>query len=1096
MLKQLHYLIATCILTASYSSMAQEKAYESVEEIYEEASEYMANESWAKAYDKLLEVNVNDTSYFDSRVNALVCAQVVDHYDTIVGLCKEVLAVEKYNPRKQTFVNSLGHALIQQEKYDEAWEVLEKGIEEFPLNYIMRYNRSTILVEQKKYDEAVLELQTSIRYNPNYFASHFRLGLLCYQAGDLAKASMALNMALFINATAESSITIISLLENIYGGVPHDGGEIQINYREEEDFEEIDLLIANKVAENPKYKVKVKLGYDFIKHTHLVFESLDYDDDDKGFWNQNYAGFFTQILKDKQYAYFAYYQCIGIDHDPTQKVIMKNKSKVVDFSNYAAQMYLDYMNERIVWEDGGYEKNKFNHVGDYGFDSQGEIVGSSVVGTYKAYTENGLIKTEGQFNNQGQLDGVWKYYTDKGQLEVATKFVNGELKGDRINYYLNGSRSTKMNVQNDHVTGDFYQYYTFNQPYSKITYNSQSQKDGPAEYYYKNGQISDEITHKNDEVAGACTTYHSNGQLKAQYDYVDGEINGHYVSYHRNGQLYEEGEYVDGKLEGFWKIFYDNGQLHYEGGEFRKGYRVGEWKEFTRDGKLTSESNYGETGKKTGIYKEYDLDGKLAMELTYDGEEIVAYKTFNGDGKLMSEGEKKSKELEFKRYHSNDVLAMEGKFYKGERIFEWKFYNQYGTLTRVTNYAEGALLDGESKDYFDNGQLKIKRFYKDDKAEGYFVQYYHTGAKYSEGYFSEGDLVGEWIFYNEDGSVESTQYYLGDEFHGDMVSYDSFGRKESVSRYYYGTFEELIDYDTTGQEIRRYQLKDGAAKFDYVDMNGKPTGTSEYVGAERNGEMIRYYANGQVQVKGNYIDGKQDGEWVWYNRDGVKVTEGKIDMGEKSGIWKWYHDNGKLKLEGEYLKGMEMGVHKRYYRNGNIETEKAYRYGERHGTSTYYDPSGEVQYMRYYQDGIQEGYSYLGKDGKPVEMVKFNNEEGAIECYFKSGVKSYYSEYKDGLIHGKTIYYHANGKVADQRNYKKDYFDGKFVEYQKDGKVIVEANYVDGDLQGEMKEYWPNGKLKKEEYYVQDELNGWATYYKEDGSLKEKVYFYDGRQLK
>ena len=97
-----------------------------------------------------------------------------------------------------------------------------------------------------------------------------------------------------------------------------------------------------------------------------------------------------------------------------------------------------------------------------------------------------------------------------------------------------------------------------------------------------------------------------------------------------------------------------------------------------------------------------------------------------------------------------------------------------------------------------------------------------------------------------------------------------------------------------------------------------------------------------------------------------------------------------------------------FYENGKKKFEKKYRNDERHGESIYYDETGQVQFIRYYDDGIMLGYSYHGKDGKPVKMIPFNNQNGTIEAFFPSGVKSYSSEYKDGFNQGLTIYYHSN----------------------------------------------------------------------------------------
>ena len=130
------------------------------------------------------------------------------------------------------------------------------------------------------------------------------------------------------------------------------------------------------------------------------------------------------------------------------------------------------------------------------------------------------------------------------------------------------------------------------------------------------------------------------------------------------------------------------------------GNRVGIWKTLSANGKLAEESNYGETGKKTGVYKDYNLDGNLVLELTYKGEEIITYKTFDNNGKVLSEKEKTKKKLDFVTYHKNGKIRMEGSYTKGEPTGIWKDYNQYGVVIYERNYNEEGNLDGSFKTIF------------------------------------------------------------------------------------------------------------------------------------------------------------------------------------------------------------------------------------------------------------------------------------------------------------------------------------------------------------------------------------------------------------
>jgi len=1062
-------------------------------EIFDKAAEYYQNEEYDKALTTFLEVHYNDTAYFDSRSKALQCASAQEKYDTVIDICKEMLAVKKYNPMRETFMNSMGHALLQQEKNQEALDYLDGALKEFPKSYLLSYNRASALYEMEKYTECIEELQMTIRYNPRYYASHFKLGLICAQAGDLTKAALSMNMGLFLISTEDKAVNLISGLEAIYTGEL--GKEkIEVKYREEEDFDEIDLMLKNKVAENSKYKVKVKLPYNFIKHNHLIFETMEYDPELDAFWNQTYIRYFKEIYNKGEFANYSYLQSYKIDNPKTQAVIAKNISKLKTFITWAADRLTICMNERRVWDGEKYIDNNLKHIGAYGFNEEVQKKNDIMVGPYKSFSSSGLVKSSGNIDDKGKVEGVWKYYNDDGILTTEANFIEGKIEGKHSTFYVNGSRRKVYDIKDDKLDSDIFSYYSFNQLYSKVPYDEDGEKHGDAEYYFKKGGVSHKITYDHGKINGDYIEYYSDGQLKVKVSYVNGKEEGKYLYYHENGKLNTEGFYENGMAVGHWKYMHDNGVLKEEG-DLKSDFRIGIWQTFTENGKLSEETNYGETGKKTGIYKEFSLDGNLILELTYKGEEIISYVTYNSKGEVVSQKEKKKKELEFVDYYDNGKKRLEGNYYKGKYIGTWKYYNQYGTLTKELVYNDEGNLEGTCKWYFDNGQIETLKIFKDGVIDGYFVDYYRKGNIFKHGWVKDGESVGLWEYFYRNGTLKSTKYFIEGEQHGDVVYYNEKGKLSEITHYFYGNYEGVSTYDTLGNESAYYPLVDGSAVSEYKDVNGKPTVTKTYKGTESNGERISYYGNGKIRSKGEVIDDNYAGNWKWYSREGQLTTEGSYILGRKEGEWKWYYDDGKLKLVKNYVKGNLEGTVVRYYENGKKTSEKKYRIDQRHGEFRYYDETGELLYIRYYNDGLMLGYSYYGKDGKLIEMIPFDNQNGKIEAFFSTGKKSYSSEYKDGYNHGKTIFYHSNGKESDVRNYEKNQFHGKHYEYYQDGTIKTDDDYVNGDLYGDSKTYYPNGKLKSVKRYILGELYGWAEYYNEKGSVSEKIYYYDGRQL-
>lgn len=52
-----------------------------------------------------------------------------------------------------------------------------------------------------------------------------------------------------------------------------------------------------------------------------------------------------------------------------------------------------------------------------------------------------------------------------------------------------------------------------------------------------------------------------------------------------------------------------------------------------------------------------------------------------------------------------------------------------------------------------------------------------------------------------------------------------------------------------------------------------------------------------------------------------------------------------------------------------------------------------------------------------------------IKSYYKNGVVFHESTFKDGFYLGKMVYYHSNGKMAEEKNYINGDLDGDYKEY-------------------------------------------------------------------
>lgn len=211
-------------------------------------------------------------------------------------------------------------------------------------------------------------------------------------------------------------------------------------------------------------------------------------------------------------------------------------------------------------------------------------------------------------------------------------------------------------------------------------------------YYDQNGMVAEKEQYYEDgsSLFIAYNTYNYFGGVN-YYNYIkDGVYHGKYAMYYEDGYTFV-GNYKDGKLFG-------------DGIYYNSENNVEEIQNYTGDGYTTV--SYYDYEKKQVRLKGQGLDEGGVWKL------YGRWEYYYEDGSL------------------EEVIDFDGDY--GKMIV----YDQNGNLIREgTVDAYYNLYEGEVKDYYENGKIKIV-------------------SNYSEGY-----LHGETTYYNEDGSVSKVEVY-------------------------------------------------------------------------------------------------------------------------------------------------------------------------------------------------------------------------------------------------------------------------------------------------------------------------------------------------
>ena len=440
-----------------------------------------------------------------------------------------------------------------------------------------------------------------------------------------------------------------------------------------------------------------------------------------------------------------------------------------------------------------------------------------------------LHKSEGNRKNF-QLDSIWKFYNEQGILTTEFFYREGKKNGPKKVYdNKEGFIILSENYENDIKQGKTIEFHPPSIPSSK------------------QGRVKQIIPFSNGLEEGQGFEYLPDStlitiiQYKAGYTIKEEKLNrtdrnglkqGMWVEFYPNGNVKKESDYWNDKLDGYLKEYTIKGNL-IKSVKYLNGIEQIILPEFTKsnikveryeNGNIKSEGTFVDD-KPEGLHREYTPEGKLQTA----------------------------------KFFNKGTLAAEG--------FLDTLNNKQGTWT----------------EYHNDGSIKAKGFYKNNKKVGDWMYYYENGNIEQIGkYDSKGRAQGNWEWYyacktncpSNKGILKKQEYYDNNRLEGDFVEYNDSGKVITKGQF--------IDNEKEGKWILEY--------FDY-----REEGNYRY--GKRHGEWKHYYLDiDKLRFVGSYIDGEPDGKQIYYHKSGLKKQETKYINGIKEGEWNYYDETGTLIL--------------------------------------------------------------------------------------------------------------------------------------------------------------------------------------------------------
>jgi len=1085
--------IVVIILFVINVANAQDKIpfidYDEIQPLIEKANE---EKDYAKALSLINKINKNDSMYFPLLSSKSHFLLQLKKFDAALQVSEEGIQVN-HTHSKLSFYTNKALALTNLKKYDEAVQTYNEAIKIYSKNYLLWFHKGEVLEAQNKINQAIACYKESIILNPLFRKPHLKIGNIFYNQEKFTQALMALNMYLLLDPNGTGAFSAIKDINSKAALLSPIAKIDDLTLDDADDtFKRIDSIIKSKESIKLSYETNNEIELALVNQNHIMMQNLKNFAGNNGFWSQKYLPFYQWILENNYFNDFTYTLLFATQNLKHKSIIENNNNKIAAFFELYKEKWQAIVSKNTIDFNGENQEVFYEYIGGV-LSAIGKKEGDKVIGVWDFYDDDGKLGTRGGFDENQKKTGKWIWYNHLGNVKETAVYKNGDLNGENSMYYDNGKINISLSFKDNNIDGT-YEYYNSNGALSQRKYYKDGLLDGVFKSYFKVGEelIEFKIPYEKDRIEGEAVEYYENGSVYSKSDYINGVLSGKKTIYYPNAEISSVTEYFNSARNGAYRSYHPNGQL-YEEGQSAKAFYNGSWKMFYANGKLQSEFDY-KKGKLHNIYITNDTDGKPYYDYFYENGEITAYTYYNKDGSILDKGSKKDTLLNFKSYSPQGNLIAEGiNNNSGKKTGIWKFYSDNGVLKGKAIYVDNKI-EGTYIKYYNDGNIESITPYKEDVLDGYFTSYFKNKQLSAQGWYKNGYQFGEWRYYYKNGAIQSINFFNRGQLHGNQQYFDVEGRLSNSTQLAYGNLISEESFDEQGKSTRKiqYASKNKVNVITLYYANKKPKAVITYTNEIKHGLYTEYYFSGSKKVEGLYNNGNQNGNWTWFYESGAIETKISYVNGNINGKEENFYKNGQLSAVTSYRNGNRIDKGLSYFENGVLQSSTEFFDDKPHGRKEFYDPSGKLQLVRFYNYGRLIGYSYKDKNDVEMSMIPLKNETGKITAFYNTGKPSKIMEYKNGDLVNTYKSYFYNGFLEDEFSYKNNEIQGIRKEYFTNGKVKQEQSFKYGERNGKNTLYFENGNIKEESIYINDVQHGTTLYYNETGKLIMKKKYING----
>jgi len=388
---------------------------------------------------------------------------------------------------------------------------------------------------------------------------------------------------------------------------------------------------------------------------------------------------------------------------------------------------------------------------------------------------------------------------------------------------------------------------------------------------------------------------------------------------------------------------------------------------------------------------------------------------------------------------------------------------------------------------FLESKLIVEGTFKQGKRHGKWTTYYVSGEKRVEGFYVGNKKHHKWQYFRKDSSLLSEVYFFKGVRYGTWKSFHRNGESWStIIHESTGRPQEVAVYDENKTLLyhRYWSYTDNSSysKEEIYYTNGEPHIINEFTRDTLDGEMIVYHPKKIVYERREYEMGKLFSVTESRTWNGQPLNSGSIFEG--SGSYRGYYPNGIKKYDVTFEDGELVDTLTGYYKNGVVETVRFLEDGDVTSPySIFYDEQGDMAYKANHIKDKKIWKEVIGKNpnfGERTEYIRY--KDGFCDNFSKKVYDSNNNliekvNVKNGLIHGKQLFYHASGQVKQEVVYENGDKIGSEKFFNGLGQVVEEIEYPTFSGETEIDTTWCEVQNKEatvvtlSKYYFKEGMN-------------------------